>query len=120
EDCQRGRIYLPQEDMRRFQYTESDLHHRVVNDNFRNLMKFEIARARSLYDDFFCGIAYLRPEGRLAVGTAISLYQSILGRITANDFDVFNKRAHLSTAAKLCRVPGIYLRVRRLQDCAVN
>ncbi|HEY3289292.1 MAG TPA: squalene/phytoene synthase family protein [Anaerolineae bacterium] len=120
EDLQRGRIYLPQEDMRRFQYTESDLHHRVVNDHFRNLMRFEMERARSLYDAFYCGIAYLKPEGRLAVGTAISLYQSILGRITDNDFDVFNIRAHLSMPAKLCRVPGIYLRVRRLQNCAAQ
>lgn len=116
EDLQRGRIYLPQEDLRRFQYSEYDLHHRLVNNSFRSLMRFEIERARGLYDSFYCGIAYLKPEGRLAVGAAISLYQSILGRIVANDYDVFNKRAHLSTTAKLFRVPGVYLRVRRLRQ----
>ena len=115
EDFSRGRIYLPQEDMRRFRYTECDLRNRVVDDRFRALMQFEIERARALYDTDWHGIAYLKHEGRLAVGAAITLYQAILDRIIANDFNVFTKRAHLSTAAKLARVPGVYLRVRQLR-----
>ena len=46
EDAGRGRVYLPQEDLERFGYTEEDLQREVVNDNFRELMRFECARAR--------------------------------------------------------------------------
>jgi phytoene synthase len=115
EDLSRGRIYLPLEDMRRFHYTESDLRNGVMDARFRALMQFEIERTRTQYESDWEGIAYLHPDGRLAVGAAISLYQAILDRIIANDFNVFTRRAHLSTAAKLVRIPGVYLRVRSMR-----
>ena len=114
EDLALGRIYLPQEDLRRFGYGESDLRHGVVDDRFRALMRFEIARAQAIYERDYHAIAWLRPEGRLAVGAAISLYRNILDCIAANDYDVFRRRAHLSLTAKLCRLPAIYRRVRAL------
>ena len=50
EDASRGRIYLPQEDLRRFDYSEAELKAGVVNDRFRQLMRFEVERARDFYD----------------------------------------------------------------------
>ena len=111
EDLSRGRIYLPQEDLRRFRYRESDLRAGVIDERFRALMRFEIARTHDLYERGWRGIAYLRREGRLAVGAAISLYRCILDRIVQNGYNVFSRRAHLGTSAKLARIPGIYLRV---------
>jgi phytoene synthase len=111
EDLSRGRVYLPQEDLRRFHYTEHDLHAGVVDERFRALMRFQIARTHDLYERGWQGIGYLRQEGRLAVGAAISLYRSILDRIVQNGYNVFSRRAHLGTLSKLVRVPGIYLRV---------
>jgi phytoene synthase len=111
EDLGRGRIYLPQEDMQRFHYSEHDLRAGVVDERFRALMRFQITRAHDLYERGWHGIAYLRHEGRLAVGAAISLYRCILDRIVENGYNVFSRRAHLGTLAKLVRVPGIYLHV---------
>jgi phytoene synthase len=111
EDLARGRIYLPQEDLQRFHYTERDLHAGVIDERFRALMWFQISRAHALYERGWHGIAYLHHEGRLAVGAAISLYRCILDRIVQNGYNVFSRRAHLNTLAKLVRVPGIYLRV---------
>src|SRR4029453_7437379 len=74
----------------------------------------------ALYECGWSGIAYLKREGQLAVGAAISLYRCILGRIVKNDFDVFTRRAHLGTAAKLSRVPLIYLRVRKLGSACLE
>jgi 15-cis-phytoene synthase len=114
EDWQLGRVYLPQEDLRRFEYTEDDLRHGAINERFRALMRFEIERTHRLYEEGWHGIAYLNREGRLAVGAAISLYRNILDRIVHNDFDVFTRRAHLSMLGKIKHIPGIYLNVRGL------
>lgn len=114
EDLGRGRIYLPAEDMQRFNYTEQDLHNRVNDDRFKALMRFEIARAHALYDHSWRGIGYLQPDGRMAVGAAAVLYRGILHQIVANDFDVFHQRARLSARQKFARLPAIYSKVRAL------
>ncbi len=114
EDLSRGRVYLPQEDLRRFGYREDDLRAGVIDDRFRALMRFEIDRANALYERGWPGIADLKPDGRLAVGAAITLYRGILGRIADNGFDVFHTRAHLTAVQKISRMPGIYRDVRRI------
>ena len=55
----------------------------------------------------------LNPAGRLAIGAAAELYRGILTDIERNEYDVFNRRASLSAAEKLRRLPGIWLRARR-------
>jgi phytoene synthase len=111
DDLRRGRVYLPQEDMHRFGYTEHDLHGFVIDERFKKLMRFEMDRADVLYDSSWRGIGMLSADGRMAVGSASLLYRSILGQIHANSYDVFTKRAHLSTSQKLSRMPQIMMRV---------
>ena len=113
EDLGRDRIYLPEEDMQRFGYTEDDLRQGVVDDRFRALMRFEIDRAQELYRRGLPSIANLKSDGRLAVGAAIMLYRDILDKIIENDFDVFGKRAHLTLGDKLRRMPRIAWQVRK-------
>lgn len=114
EDLGRGRIYLPQEDLRRFNYTEEDLRAGVIDDRFRALMRFEIQRAHDYYARSIPAISALKPDGRIAVGAAAMLYRGILDKIVENDFDVFHKRAHLTFREKLQRMPGIVRMVKQL------
>lgn len=114
EDLGRGRIYLPQEDLRRFGYTEEDLRAGVIDDRFRALMRFQIQRAHDYYARSIPAIAALKPDGRVAVGAAAMLYRGILDKIVENDFDVFHKRAHLTFREKLQRMPGIVRMVKQL------
>lgn len=114
EDFALGRVYLPQEDLRLFNYTEADLKAGVIDDRFRALMRFEIERANRLYQAHLPGIACLKPEGRFAVGAAILLYQAILNRIVDNGFDVFTRRAHLSAVEKFLMIPSIHRQISRL------
>lgn len=115
EDLGRGRIYLPQEDLRRFGYTEDELRAGVIDDRFRALMRFQIDRANALYESSLPAIATLERDGRVAVGAAALLYRGILGKIVDNDFDVFHRRAHLSFQDKVGRMPGIVWTVRGLK-----
>jgi phytoene synthase len=108
EDALAGRVYLPQEDMERFGYTEEMLRAGVVNREFVALMRFQIARANALYEAAMPGIALLPSDSRLAVRAAAVVYRGILGKIEQAGFDVFNHRSHLSLGEKLKALPGIW------------
>jgi phytoene synthase len=101
EDARMGRIYLPAEDLERFGCTEAAILEGRVDEAFIELMRFEIARVRALYDEAEPGIALLAPESRYTVRLALSLYRGILGRIEANGYDVFARRAHVPLHGKV-------------------
>jgi phytoene synthase len=115
EDADRGRIYLPLEDLQRFGVTEDELRRKTMSNRFAALMRFEIQRARALYHEALPGIALLRGNTRPAVGTAALLYQGILDEIEALRFDVFSRRAHLSTGKKILRMPRILFTMMSLR-----
>lgn len=112
EDLSRGRIYLPQEDLRAFAVTEDDLASGVVTENYRALMQRQIERAHLLYEQAWPGIGMLHADGRLAIAAAAEVYRGILGRIEANDYDNFSQRAYVPTRSKLAMLPGIWWRLR--------
>jgi phytoene synthase len=74
-------------------------------------MRFQIARARALYAESLPGLALLERDGRFAVAAAAELYGAILDDIEAHDYDVFRRRAQVSTSRKLIRLPAIAWRV---------
>ncbi|MBD3250892.1 phytoene/squalene synthase family protein [Candidatus Uhrbacteria bacterium] len=100
EDAERGRIYLPQEDLDRFQVPETEIRHSVFSDRFKTLMQFQIKRADDLYDFANKGIPLLNPQGRYAVRCASHLYRAILRKIEQLDYNIFNARAHTSKFEK--------------------
>jgi phytoene synthase len=104
EDWNRGRVYLPQEDLRQFGYTEAMLARGEVNDQFVSLMRFEIARAREFYVSADRGMAFIAPECRLPVVLSRILYAKILDKIEANGYDVFRRRARTSGLEKAAEV----------------
>jgi len=101
EDAQRGRVYLPREDLERFGLCADDILNGRCDASFRALMRFEIARAHCLYAAAWPGIALLNPDGRLAVAAAAEIYQGILGKIQQNDYNVYRHRAYVPLAHKL-------------------
>lgn len=94
EDLGRGRVYVPQEDLRRF---GADPHARRVEPAWRELMRFEIERNRALYAEADRGIPLLPPSSARCVSAARTLYARILERIEARDYDVFSARARVPT-----------------------
>jgi 15-cis-phytoene synthase len=110
EDLQRGRVYLPLDELAAFNYTEEDLFNRVIDQRWKDFMKFQIARARRYYREAEAGIHCLEADARWPVWAALMLYQQILDGIERNDYDVFNRRAYVSTGRKLLGVPQSWLR----------
>lgn len=109
EDLDRGRQYVPQEDLRRFGV---DLTERRCTPAFVELMQFEIDRCRGLYREAEPGIELLPGRASQCVAAAHDLYGRILERIEAQGYDVFAGRARVSTPAKLA-IAGRHLVGRR-------
>lgn len=114
EDARRGRIYLPLEDLALFNYTEQDLFNGVVDERWRELMRFQISRARKFYASAEKGISVLSPDIRWPVWAALMLYRNILEAIERNDYNVFQRRAYVSTPRKLLCLPTALLRSKIL------
>lgn len=118
EDWQRGRLYLPLDELDAFGLSRASLAESVrtgaFGDNWRAFMRFQIDRTRRLYAEAWPGIGLLHPEGRLAIAAAADLYAGILDDIEAHGYDVFTRRAHVPDWKKLAAMPGIIRRVRSL------
>ena len=114
EDAQRGRIYLPLDDLAAFDYTEQDLLAGVNDERWKAMMAFQIKRARKYYQEAEKGIKYLIRDSRLPVWASLMLYQGILGVIERNNYDVFNKRAFVPKTIKIASLPIAWLRAQAL------
>ena len=110
EDLDRRRVYLPQEDVRKFG-AEAALAERRVTPEWVELMRFEIERNRAFYASADRGIRYLPPAGARCIAGARALYSGILDRIEATGYDVFSSRVRVPTWKKLA-VAGRVLRPR--------
>ena len=90
EDLERGRVYLPAEDLQRFGVTEADLRagSRAVRGSkgLQELMRFEAQRARQYYDDSKPLLDLIHPRSRRSLWALIAIYSRLLERIEAKNF----------------------------------
>jgi len=106
EDIDRGRIYMPLDDLARFGVDEAMLLKRELTPQIVEAIKYQIARVRDLQAVAEAGINYLDPISRPCIRAASELYCGIVDEIEAIGYDVFNKRATTSTWRR-ARVAGI-------------
>jgi phytoene synthase len=99
EDQRLGRVYLPQDELTAFGVEELS-----PSPEFRELMAYEAARARTHLAEGLRLLETLDRRSALCVGTFAGLYRETLDRIEANDFDVFGEKTRLSTPRKLAVV----------------
>ena len=116
EDAAMGRIYLPQEDLKRFNVSEKQIFAGEMNENFVEMMKFQITRARDFYRNGEKGIALLEKDSRFTVLLAARIYSRILDEIERQNYDVFSRRASTTFSQKILSLPKIWRAARNLQD----
>ncbi len=106
EDHARGVVYLPDDDLERFGLSAAELPARVGDPAFHQLIEFEIARARRLYEEGLALIPLMTSvRGRAAFQFAADAYGAILEKIRANGHDVVTRRASLTLPEKLAMIP---------------
>jgi 15-cis-phytoene synthase len=101
EDAERGRIYLPLEDLRKFDYSQEELQRGVLDERFRKLMNFETERAREYYRAARNLLPLVEKSSRPCLWAMIEIYERLLNRIIQSQFDVFSQRIRLSGQEKV-------------------
>jgi len=112
EDSERGRIYLPLEDMNQFGVSEADLFAHRMTPQIQHLLEYEIVRARGLYRKAQAGISLLPKEAQKAVLLALALYAEILLKIEGQNYDVFVRRARTTRVEKVVIAGKIMLGIQ--------
>ncbi|MCX6140698.1 MAG: phytoene/squalene synthase family protein [Candidatus Kapabacteria bacterium] len=115
EDADRGRIYLAQEDLRRFNVSESDILNGDFTPNVKALIQYYVERAESYYASADKGIPMLSDDSRLTVLLMSKNYRRILRVVESMEYNVFIRRASTSLFTKILSLPSGYLEARRLR-----
>jgi len=101
EDVEMGRIYLPAEDLRRFDYTAEDLRRGILDERFRLLMNFEVERAQEYYRAARHLLPLVEDASRPALWAMMAIYHRILDQIIRRQFDIFHNPIRLTGAEKI-------------------
>ncbi len=109
EDAERDRIYIPQDEMARFGYSERDLMAGTVNDAFRRLTRFQAERARDYYERSRPLFALLSAESRTCPRVLHAAYYAILERVERADYDVMSRRVGLSAGEKFALAARLWI-----------
>jgi phytoene synthase len=117
EDLQRGRIYLPLEDLDRFEVTADDLAAGVVTPAIRALLQWEIRRTREIFRFAAQGVPLVRPESRPCLATAIRLYGGILDEVERADYQVLTQRVSVPNRTRAAvALPALAQAVRARRE----
>jgi len=101
EDSEKGRIYLPAEDLKRFDVGAEDLSATTPSPALRKLLEFEAARARAYYVESAPLVGMIHPGSRASLRALIGIYSRLLEKITRSDYDVLARRIRVPAWQKL-------------------
>lgn len=113
EDAGRGRVYLPLDELARYDLTAEEVLGGVRDERYHALMAFQIARVHRMYENSLPGIRRLDRSGRFAVAAAAYLYRDILPAIERNRYDNHARRAYVPGWRKMILLPRAALTVLR-------
>ena len=113
-DLERGRVYLPLQELAKFGVTRADLEKRIATPAIKEAIKFQIARVRQLEQSSRAGIAMLGEKSQPCIETARVLYCGIVDAVIDIDYEVFDKRASVSLMRRLRVAIPAYLNARKL------
>ncbi len=105
-DLEKGRVYLPAEDLQRFQYSMDDLRQRIYNESFIRLMQFESDRAKTFFEAASAALPREDRHSMVAAEIMGSVYRALLRRMEKDRFRVFEKDYRLTKLEKAGRVLG--------------
>ena len=101
EDLDRGRVYLPQDELAQFGVDREMLEERKITPEISAALKFQIERVRQLQREATPGILQLEPASRPCIEAASELYCGIVDEVEAIGYDIFNKRAKTSNGRRM-------------------
>ena len=113
EDLERGRVYLPLEELAAHGVTRSVLEARVATDDVKRAIAEQVARVRALEERSRSGISLLSPDSQPCIDAARVLYCGIVDEVERQDFDVFVRRATVPMTRRLSVAGRAWVRAVR-------
>ncbi len=101
EDIEMGRVYLPQEDLKKFGYSEKDLKDGLYNQAFQQLMRFEVEKAEKFYAEALKLPSLIEKDSQKSLQVMIKIYHRLLKKICKSNYNIFSERIHLSLFEKI-------------------
>ncbi|AFH49629.1 Phytoene synthase [Ignavibacterium album JCM 16511] len=108
KDAEQGRIYLPQEDLEKFNYSETQLYQKISDENFKQLMKYEVERAKSYFDKATESLDLDDKKTMFAARAMQHIYYRMLERIIQTDYDVLNNEIKVKKIEKVGIALGVW------------
>ena len=119
EDLDRGRVYLPLDELARHGVDRATLERRIVTPQVRAALAEQVARVRMLEERSRPGIAFLSPDSQPCIDAARVLYCGIVDEVERNDFEVFERRAKVPLRRRLAVAGPAWVRARRARRRSV-
>ena len=117
EDYKMGRIYLPDDEMKCFEYSADDMGAKKINENFKDMMSYQVKRARGFYELAKKGFPYLTNDGsRTTVVLMSKIYSGILDKIEQNNYDIYSKRLFVKTTEKITTAAAYLLNFKKRKE----
>ncbi len=113
EDLERGRVYLPMDELAEYGVTREVLEQRVATPAVKAALAAQIARVRELEERSRSGIAMLSPDSQPCIEAARVLYCGIVDEVERIDFEVFDRRASVPLRRRLAVAGPAWVRARR-------
>lgn len=111
-DAENGRIYLPKEDMDRFNYSEKELLENVYNDNFVLLMRYEAEKAKKYFEEADKNLRFEDKPSLYAARAMQHIYFKLLTKLEAKNFNVFEKKIKVSKFDKVFLALGVWIKYK--------
>lgn len=112
KDAERGRIYLPQEDMKRFNYTEEELLNNVYNENFVLLMRYEAEKAKEFFELADKSLKFEDKPSMFAARAMQHIYFKLLKKLEAKNYNVFDEKIKVSKLDKTFLALAVWLKYK--------
>lgn len=108
KDAENGRIYLPQEDLKLFNYSEQDILNKIYNDEFRDLMIYETGRAKNYFKSATSHLNLEDKKTMFAARAMQHIYYKMLEKIVDSDYDVYTNKIRVNTFEKIGIALGVW------------
>jgi phytoene synthase len=108
KDAEKGRIYLPQEDLSAFGYSEKELLNKIYNNQYRDLMTYEVGRARRYFLQANSNLNIDDKKTMFAARAMQHIYSKMLDKIVDVDYDVYNNNVKVSKFEKIGIALGVW------------
>lgn len=108
KDAKNGRVYLPQEDLKRFSLTENDIYLNSYNSNFVNMMQYEVERAKSYFERATNELDLDDKPSMFAARAMQHIYYKLLKKISDANYDVYSNNIRVSNFEKIGISLGVW------------